>query len=259
MASRSSRYEKDNKKLKGKNKKIEPQVYEAKHGDKVTEEVVIVKRKKLKVFNIFLFICILLVTYIVIYFLLQIPITNIYISGNTILKDQEIIELAGIEDYPSTLKYNFFVIKKKLEKNKYILNAKVRTKWFTQVYIEVTENLPLYYYVSEEKTVLTDGSLTDDELDVPALINYVPDKVYALFVQEYKKINRDVTSKISEIKYDPNDVDDERFYLTMTDGNCVYLTLDRFEKLDSYLTIIKNFENKKGTLYLDSGEYFEVR
>ena len=64
--------------------------------------------------------------------------------------------------------------------------------------------------------------------------------------------------KISEIKYDPNDIDKERFYLTMNDGNYVYLTLNKFNKINSYLEIVKSFNDTKGILYLDSGEYFEI-
>ena len=44
----------------------------------------------------------------------------------------------------------------------------------------------------------------------------------------------------------------------MNDGNYVYLTLDRFNNVNSYIDIIKKFGSKKGILYLDSGEYFKV-
>ena len=72
------------------------------------------------------------------------------------------------------------------------------------------------------------------------------------------KINRDILNRISEIKYDPNSVDKERFIFTMNDGNYVYLTLIHFEKINNYVEILKNFESQKGILYLDSGEYFQV-
>jgi len=36
------------------------------------------------------------------------------------------------------------------------------------------------------------------------------------------------------------------------------LTLYKFENINSYLEVMKRFENKKGILYLDSGEYFKV-
>lgn len=44
----------------------------------------------------------------------------------------------------------------------------------------------------------------------------------------------------------------------MNDGNYVYLTLTSFKKINNYVDILKNFENQKGILYLDSGEYFQV-
>ena len=71
-------------------------------------------------------------------------------------------------------------------------------------------------------------------------------------------LDYDTIKRISEIKYDPNEVDEERFLLTMSDGNYVYLTLEKFEVIDNYVDIIKTFNNKKGILYLDSGEYFKI-
>ena len=71
-------------------------------------------------------------------------------------------------------------------------------------------------------------------------------------------LDYDTIKRISEIKYDPNEVDEERFLLTMSDGNYVYLTLEKFEVINNYVDIIKTFNNKKGILYLDSGEYFKI-
>ena len=44
----------------------------------------------------------------------------------------------------------------------------------------------------------------------------------------------------------------------MNDGNLVYINLKKMESLNNYVSIIKNFENKKGILRLDSGEYFTI-
>ena len=44
----------------------------------------------------------------------------------------------------------------------------------------------------------------------------------------------------------------------MNDGNYVYLTLNKFNKINNYLEIVRTFNNVKGILYLDSGEYFEI-
>ena len=87
----------------------------------------------------------------------------------------------------------------------------------------------------------------------------MPDNIYSDFLNSISSIDYDIVKRISEIKYDPNEVDEGRFLLTMNDGNYVYLTLNKFDKIDNYLDIIKEFDNKKGILYLDSGEYFEVK
>jgi len=45
----------------------------------------------------------------------------------------------------------------------------------------------------------------------------------------------------------------------MNDGNYVYITLTKMELLNKYNEAITKVEGKKGTLYLDSGNYFEIR
>ena len=46
----------------------------------------------------------------------------------------------------------------------------------------------------------------------------------------------------------------------MVDGNYVYLTLSKFKLINNYLEIMKDekFEGKKGILYLDSGNHFQI-
>ena len=68
----------------------------------------------------------------------------------------------------------------------------------------------------------------------------------------------DILSRISEIEYKPNDVDTNRFLLSMQDGNYVYLTLSKFKNINNYIEIVRKNKKKKGILYLDSGEYFKV-
>ena len=92
----------------------------------------------------------------------------------------------------------------------------------------------------------------------PTLINYVPDTIYLEFIESMKKIDKDILNRISEIKYDPNDVDDRRFLLTMNDGNYVYININRFNNLNMYQKLITKLMGKKGILYLDSGEYFKI-
>lgn len=217
-----------------------------------------VKRRKLKRKSfLFLFLVIILIV-ILLLFLDNLKITSINVSGNTLYSEWEIIKKAGLEDYPSTLRNLSGTIENKLEKDPYIKNAEVTKSFFTNVKIEIEENLPLFYYVPERRTILADKSKTKDNFPVPTVINYIPDKLYTVFLKKLESIDYLIIERISEIKYDPNDVDEERFLLTMNDGNYAYLTLHTFEKINSYLDIIKEFNNKKGILYLDSGEYFKV-
>lgn len=212
------------------------------------------KKKKLLIFLLFVFSILFVLS-----FMMDIRINNVIVRGNILLDDYEVIKIANLDDYPSSLNNSSYLIRKRLLKNPYIGKAKVYKTSLTKVVIELKENLPLFYYLPQEKTILSDRAETNDNFPVPTVINYVPDKIYLGLIKSISSIDYAIVKRISEIKYDPNEVDDERFLLTMNDGNYVYLTLEKFSKINKYLEIIKSFDNKKGTIYLDSGEYFEVR
>lgn len=213
------------------------------------------RKRRIKIIPVLL---LLLVIALIIILLFSIKISNIYVSDNTFYSDQKIIELAQIENYPSIISNQPWIIKKRLEKDSLILNAKVSLKKFSKIYIKIEENYPLFYNSSNSKTVLLDGSEIENYYETSTLINYIPDTIYPSFVKSLKKVNREVINRISEIKYDPNDVDSERFLFMMEDGNYVYITLNKIESVNNYINIIKNFNSKKGILYLDSGEYFKI-
>ena len=217
------------------------------------------KKRRLKVRNVLLVLTLITIILLGLAFLTDVKINNIVIKGNVLYSDWEIIEKAGLDDYPSSFKTLSSKIEGRLEEDAYIKEVKVERPSLTKVVIKVDENLPLFYYLSAQKTILADKTEVLENFPVPTVINYVPDKVYEKFLKAIASINYDIVKRISEIKYDPNEVDEGRFFLTMNDGNQVYLTLNSFEKIDDYLDIIKEFDNKKGILYLDSGEYFEVK
>ena len=45
----------------------------------------------------------------------------------------------------------------------------------------------------------------------------------------------------------------------MNDGNLVYITLTKITKINKYNSIYSEMEGKKGIIYLDSGDYIEVK
>lgn len=190
---------------------------------------------------------------------LNLPITNIFIEGNTYYSDQQIIELASLENYPSSFLYPSFRISSKLEKNTFIKKAKVRKKYFFQVWITIEENYPLFYSIPKGKTVLYDQTEVEGNLEAPTLVNTIADRKYEKFVENMKKLDRNILMRISEIQYAPTPADDTRFLLKMTDDNYVYINFTKFSNMNNYLDIIRFVEGKKGILNLDAGNSFEVR
>ena len=90
-------------------------------------------------------------------------------------------------------------------------------------------------------------------------MNYVPDTKYDMLINGIKKIDKDILGKVSEITYTPNEFDKDRFLLYMDDDNSVYLTLTKFRMLNYYNKVLTQLDGKKGVLYLDSGNHFQIK
>ena len=133
-------------------------------------------------------------------------------------------------------------------------------KGLLNITITIEEKKVLYIDSLKNEKVLEDVKIIDDKvLCVPYLINTVPTDKQEGFIKAMKKIDKDILCLISEIKYDPNEIDKDRYYLYMNDGNSVYLTVNKFEKINKYNSILENVGKQNGTLYLDYGDYFEVK
>lgn len=216
------------------------------------------KKRKIRYDRIIIFLIILIIIFSFFSYFFNLKITNIYILNNNILSDQEIIEFAELSDYPSTFQNLSFQIENRIKNNIYVKDVNVTKKWFTQVYIDITENRPLFYYEYNKKTILSDKRETTDLHSVPTIINYITDSYYDKFIEEMNKLDESILSRISEIKFYPNEVDDNRFLLTMSDGNYVYVNISTFNKLNKYITILESLPKENGILYLDYGNNFEI-
>lgn len=209
---------------------------------------------------------ILIISFIVLFFsyrlVVSFRISNIYIKGNEILKDQEIIELAGISDYPSFIKTTKKKVQNMLKGSPYIIEATVKKKFFGQITISVQEATALFIN-SNGKVVLSNKSEVENDknLILPTLINFTPDVKYSELIKKFALVKEDIRLKISEIKYEPTEQDKDRFLFLMDDGNKVYLTLTKFDRINYYDTILEelNLECQKGILNLDSGNHFELK
>lgn len=187
------------------------------------------------------------------------PIKNIYVVGNNILSDREIIDIAGISNYPSFMSISSGKIKKNIEGNIYVDKVEVKKKFYNKIYIYITEKKILCIY--NDKLLLQDGSEVINTYNItnyPLLMSNVT-AIKDKFFNKFSLVENTVLLKISEIEYVPNEVDSERFVLRMNDGNMVYITLGKIEKVNKYNSIYSSLDGKKGIIYLDSGDYVEIR
>lgn len=216
-------------------------------------------RKLKKIFRVFLILILLFIIGGAIYSFCDTRIKNIFVSGNNYISDQEIIEIAKLDDYPDFFSNTILSIRKKILKDTRIKDAKIKKALFGKVYIEVLEKKMLFIY--NDKIILEDKSEIDNitNIKLPVLINYTVDVKYDDLIKRISKIDDSVLEKISEIKYDPTEYDEDRFLLYMNDSNFVYVTLTKLNYLNKYNEYVEKLEGKKGTLYLDSGNYFEIR
>ena len=223
----------------------------------------IVKKRKLRVWRLLFILIILGGLFFGGYVLVNLPIKNIIMRNTTYLNDDYILELAKIKNYPSYILTTRSSIEKKLKKSPYILDAKVRKKFFNKIIIECYENTPLVYSENAKKMIFSNGESIDVDdyslFRVPRLLNYVPDTKFTSFVKGVNNIEEEILGKISDIEYVPNDLDKDRFLLYMDDGNMVYLTLTKFKMINYYNDVLSQLEGKKGILYLDNGNHFQIK
>jgi cell division protein FtsQ len=218
-----------------------------------------VKKRKINFRKIFLaIIIIILITFLMSYYL-HLPVKNIYVTGNNILSDKEIISICELDNYPPYVNTFFNNIKEKLLKNDYIKNVYIKRKMPNKIYIEIEEYKPLAIY--NDKLILSSKKIVDNTYNidyVPYIVNNI-DNICDSFISYFSKINDEVLLKISHIEYVPNEVDSERFLLYMVDSNYVYITLTKIDKINKYNSIVNELDNKKGIIYLDSGDYVEIK
>lgn len=224
----------------------------------------IVKKKKLKIVPFLIVLLILTGLFFSVHQALNANIKNIVIKNGSYLNDDYVIELAGIKDYPSFYLTSSKKIEKNLKKSPYIISAEVKKKFYHVLEIDLKVDNPLFINNSSNEVVFEDEGtvLVDEEIDlfrVPRLMNYVPDDKYKTFISKMALIDKGILGKISDIEYTPNDYDKDRFLLYMDDGNMVYLTLTKFKQINYYNDVLEQLEGRKGILYLDSGNHFQIK
>lgn len=223
-------------------------------------------KKKKKGFRIFILVLGAIIIFTIIVLLLcayvfKLSARQVIVHNNEIIPDKSIIEISKIDNDSNFLLLNTNSIKKNIKEDKLIKKVKIKRNIFLEIHIYIEEYKPLFVREDTSKLVLNnEKEITNQnyyDLNVPNLVNYVPDKVYKKLIKKMDEADYNIIKKISEIKYYPNNYDEERFVLYMIDSNMVYINLPKFNSVNDYNKMVEKFEGKTGKLYLDSGNYFE--
>ncbi len=221
----------------------------------------VIKKKKIRILPFLLFILIIAILVLIFEIFLDSKTKNIIIEGNDILSDQQIIRLAEIEDYPSFYKTMSSSIERKIKENPWIKQVNVKKEFYHVLVIEVEEYKALFeknngkIVLENEEEVTLDRTLP---YSIPRLTTEVSEDQYKSLIKKIQEVDEGVRQKISEISYVPNDYDKDRFLLYMDDGNSVYLTLTKFDMINYYNDVLPQLDGRKGYLYLDSGNHFQI-
>ena len=223
----------------------------------------IVKKTKIKLLPCLMVLLFFVALSFGIYYFVHLPIQNLIVEGTSYLKDDYILNLAGVRDYPSFYLISTRNIEDKLEESPYIQKAEVKREFFHVLVLDIKESKPLFINNTNKTVVFSNKEEVpvSEEIDlfrIPRLINYVPDNKYRSFIKGMTDIKTDILGKISDIEYQPNYYDKDRFLLYMDDGNMVYLTLTKFDMINYYNDVLSQLENRKGILYLDNGNHFQI-
>lgn len=203
------------------------------------------------------------------YYVQNLNIKNIVISGNEVIKDYEIIEQANIKNYPKLFKLNKKDLINKIKNIPLIETVEVKRNLAGKITINVTEKEILFYYKYKQKYITEDFEEIDDGENIigyPTLINFTPDSSLKELTKGLKKIDVNIIKMINEIEYTPYKKSDgttieesslyinSRFTLHMNDENTVIIDTINFKRLQSYPTayVSLNMDQVKGTLHLDT-------
>lgn len=219
------------------------------------------KKKKNKKKIILKILIIIIILGSLIFYFKNMKIKNIYVIGNNTLKDQEIIELAGINNYPNLFQISSRKIEKKIKLNPLIDSVKVKKTFLGKITINIKEYNLLLKNEIDNTIYLDNGQKITNDINIiglPTLTNEVDKDILNNFLKKLNTINKDILSKISEITYSPNEYDKDLFLFLMNDGNYVYITTTRLDNINKYENVLLELEGKKGIIYLDSGNHFEI-
>lgn len=180
-------------------------------------------------------------------------IFDITVTGNSYFTDEDIIDLAKIND-------NFylnipFIIKGRLKNNPVIESANISFLDGNIINIDITEKKLIGYSKDDEGyfyVYTTDNKLMKLDENNTYLISYCPyinnldsDKLEKL-AKKMNELDKDTIRLISEISSYPFSYDKEMLELIMSDGNYCFVSIGDIDKVVEYFSITFNIDKDNG-------------
>lgn len=218
-----------------------------------------VVKRRLKIKGVLFLVAVFALLYFGVSFILTIKVDNITISGNSIIKQSELLKTSGLTDGVKFFDFTSPSICNRIEENPLVKTCKVKRNLDLSIEIIIEENVPLFYYTTDAKVVLSNGAKVDipNTFGIPTLINYVPEQILVEFASRLGEVKGDIIHSISEIEYSPSAskegvfIDEERFILLMNDGNTIYINNKRLNVLNRYDEVYASIGDKKGIFNFD--------
>ena len=223
------------------------------------------KLNKKRFFGLLLFLAIgaIFITY-----LLNLKVSNVLITGTSLVSDATIIRKTNLRDYP----YYKDIKKKDLENEisaiPLIAKTKITKGLNGTIKIMVNEEMPLMYFENTNKIITSENNIYENvkinKTTMPTLKTSLSRETLELLVKALKKLDNNILNMISEIEYSPTistegkTIDDKRFTFYMNDGNIAYINTINIDKFNNYLAVVSKAIDTYGagvvgTFNFDSG------
>ncbi|UJL47854.1 FtsQ-type POTRA domain-containing protein [Virgibacillus sp. NKC19-16] len=201
---------------------------------------------------------------------LQSPLSHIKtinVTGNSFLKDEEVIEQSEL-----TTQTNIWTIDKSnitttLADNPIIESAEVKRNFPWAVDIQLTE-YDRVGYVKEENSfypILGNGTTLNEieqesiNGDAPLIVDFTEEEYLHRMTKELQELPETILNLISEIHWKPTDENQNEILLYMNDGFLVNGTIRNFaDKMQVYPSIVSQLDpESEGIIHIGVGAYFE--
>lgn len=215
-------------------------------------------KSKLKIVVLIIFICSIIVS--AIYFASSYSnIKEIDIQGNVYIKDEDILELSGIDAYSKYLLTFVDNVTSRIKKNQIIDSCLVEKLDDRIVKITIKEKKIIGYAFEDDNNVLILDDNSRIVLDktnlyliekVPLIHGFSKEDIL-LLIKQLENVDYKMINEISEIHYYP-DLKYQNIELIMRDGNYIFTSAYGLDLLNRYYDIDSSIDSDRNNCY-----YFE--